>query len=111
MVHRRAPGREARLLLCLVHRIASTILSDEDLLAENEGLLAVNPDTHNAAVFVIVVVACCPYPHPDEPAVGQNWSQSRQERRTWKRGKMINYLEEQHEFIFRDTIIMLTWML
>ena len=90
--------------------IALTVLSDKDLLAKNEGLLAINPDAHNAAVFVVVVVACCPYPHPDEPAVGENRSESCQEGRTWQRGKMINYLKEHIEITLRATV-KLTWML
>lgn len=52
------------------------VLSHKDLLAENESLLAINPDAHNAAVFVVVVVACRSYPHPDKPAVGENRTES-----------------------------------
>lgn len=51
--------------------------------AQDDGLLAIDPDTDDAAVFVVVVVARCSNPSPDESAVGEERTESCQERRTW----------------------------
>lgn len=48
--------------------------------AQDERLLAVDPHSDQAAVLVVVEVARCSDPGPDEPAVGQEWSEARQVR-------------------------------
>ena len=57
-----------------------------NLPAQNEGLLAINPDTGDAAVLVVVVVACRADAGPDEPAVGEDRAESCQEGGAWRRG-------------------------
>lgn len=57
----------------------------KDLPAQNDGLLAVDPDADNAAILVVVVVAGCSYAGPHESAVGENWAESCQEERTWEK--------------------------
>ena len=42
-----------------------------NLLAEDECLLSVDPDAHQAAILFVVVVAGSSYPGAHEPAVGQ----------------------------------------
>ena len=56
-----------------------------DLPAQNEGLLAINPDSDHAAIFSVVVVACCSYASPDESAVGEERTEPCQEERTCQR--------------------------
>ncbi len=48
----------------------------ENLLAKYKGLFSVDPDPSNAAIFFVVVVACGADPHPQEPAVAQNWAET-----------------------------------
>lgn len=55
------------------------------LPAQNEGLLAINPDSDHAAILLVVVVACCSYPSPDESAVGEERTEPCQEERTCQR--------------------------
>ena len=52
-----------------------------NLLAEDECLLSIDPDTHQAAVLLVVVVAGGSYPGAHEPAVGQEGPDPAAERR------------------------------
>lgn len=53
--------------------------------AQNKSFLSFNPHPHDAAIFVVVIVACCSDPSPDESGIGQHRAESCQERRAWQK--------------------------
>lgn len=57
-------------------------MADLNQPADDEGLLSVNPDSHNISVLLVVVVAGCAYSGPDEPHVRQEWAKAQAERGT-----------------------------
>lgn len=84
VVHFRGPAEETRLYLYLkIYCKTSSVYSKKTktkktthLPAQNQGLLSAYPHPHNAPIFVAVVVRCCSNPRPDEPAVGENGTES-----------------------------------
>lgn len=51
-------------------------METEDMPAQDDGLLPVDPHTHHATVLVVVVVAGSSDAGPDKPAVGEDGTQS-----------------------------------
>lgn len=66
------------------------------LPAQNDGLLTINPNADDAAVLLVVVVACGSYSGPDESVVGEKRTESCQKGRTWwkERQVMILYITD-----------------
>lgn len=56
----------------------------ENVPAQDDGLLSVDPHAHHATVLVVVVVAGGSDAGPDEPAVGEDGTQSCQVGGTWR---------------------------
>lgn len=54
----------------------------QDLPAQDESFLTVDPDPHNVSIFAVVVVAGGPDPRPDEPTVREKRTQTQEKTRT-----------------------------
>lgn len=55
----------------------------ENVPAQDESFLTVDPDAHNVSIFAVVEVAGSANPRPDEPTVRENRTQPQKETRTW----------------------------
>lgn len=64
-------------------------METEDVPAQDDGLLPVDPHAHQATVLVVVVVAGGSDAGPDEPAVGEDGTQSCKVGWTWSNRSQI----------------------